>query len=512
MFTLFLKKLRSLTMKSQIILFNLLTLILVLSVGWINYYVQTEIFSAISSNSLSQILQIQDQDQIGFLAQNLGLVIETKFMAVLQQMEQINHFYSFFQREKENLINYQQMDPCISINDFLKNNISFYVPKFCYQAIGVPDYISIPNSEKEVYILQDFLSLLNHYSLVLDRSLAGMIQVASVSKTKYFSQFPFCFLLPWFDITQLPWYQNHLLESGQNKGFIFSPLNDFFITKIKEMSITSSIYHNGQIIGIIREGLIINDYLIPIVPYNVLLLDHEGLVVYFNIEQLRNKTDYFYIYEENVTGFNKTDWKEMIQFSKKDDKIILVLENKLSQEKVNVYSLEVLKNNFTLVVYTNITTKLDSQNKSAAIQEKSFFNFTISLFAQIILGLAAIIIQIFVLIIVFRPLRQFSKIIKQYTLSQGNNINSQIFKMINKNSQRSDAVSTLQNKIINFSQTLFKSKERKCDMCKIWESFSYNLKESDFDLDQIKNQFLNLKNGQQEFNPKMLKIIKLGIN
>lgn len=39
------------------------------------------------------------------------------------------------------------------------------------------------------------------------------------------------------------------------------------------MSITSSLYHDGHMIGIIREGLVINEYLIPTVPYNVLLLD-----------------------------------------------------------------------------------------------------------------------------------------------------------------------------------------------------------------------------------------------
>lgn len=39
------------------------------------------------------------------------------------------------------------------------------------------------------------------------------------------------------------------------------------------MSITSSLYYDNNMIGIIREGLIISEYLIPTVPYNVLLLD-----------------------------------------------------------------------------------------------------------------------------------------------------------------------------------------------------------------------------------------------
>ncbi|CAD8161413.1 unnamed protein product [Paramecium pentaurelia] len=507
------QKLRSLTMKSQIILFNVLTLVIVLQVVWINYYVQTQIFSSISFSSLYQILQKQDQDKIGFIAKNVALIIELKFLSILTQMEQIKEFYIFFEKEKENIVNNYKMDSCISIEDYINDNTSLYTPKFCYQAIGVPDYVTIPQNETGIQILHDFISFLNHYSFSLDVSFSGMIQISSVSKTKYFSQFPFCFLLPWFDITSLPWYQNHLLKTSENEkeGFIFSPLNDFFITKIKEMSITSSLYSDGNMIGIIREGLIISDYLIPTVPYNVLLLDQDGLVVYFNIEQLRNKTDYFYIYDQNVTGFNKTDWEGMIQFSSQREKVILVLENKLQDEKVNVYSLQVLKNNFTLIVYTNITTKIDSQNQSTAIRETSFINFTISLFGQILLGFVAIILQIFVLLIVFKPLKQFNSIIKQYTLSQGNNVNSEIFKMIHKKTQESDALTTLQNKILNFSQILSERQGKKCDMCKIWESFAFNEKELQLDIDQIKNQFQILQNGMQEFEPKMLKIIKQGI-
>ncbi|CAD8168538.1 unnamed protein product [Paramecium pentaurelia] len=505
---------KSLTMKSQIILFNVITLVIVLSIVWINYYVQTEIFSAISSSSLIQILQVQDQDQIGFIAQNVAIIIELKFITVLQQIEQIKQFYNFFDIEKENIVNNYKMNPCISMKNFIQVKKEFQTPKFCYQAIGVPDYISIPQDEKEVLLLHEFISFLNHYSLVINVPFTGKLQIASISQTKYFAQFPSGLLFPSYDITQRFWYQNHLLktEADSNTGFVFSPLNEAFASQTKEMSITNSIYKKDQMIGIIKEGLLVNNQLIPAVPYNVLLLDQEGLVVYFNIEKLINKTDYFYIYDENITGFNKTDWEEMIQFSNQRERVILVLENKLQKEKVNIYSLEVLKNNFTLIVYTNITTKIDSQNKSEAIREKSFFNFTISLFVQIMLGFIALIVQIIVILVVFRPLKQFNSIIKQYTLSQGNNINSEIFKMINKKPQESDALSTLQNKILSFSQILSESQGRKCEMCKIWEAFSYNLNDPEFDFDLFKNQFKYLENGKQELNKKMLKIIKQGIN
>lgn len=46
------------------------------------------------------------------------------------------------------------------------------------------------------------------------------------------------------------------------------------------MSITMSLIYDNQVIGIIREGLIISLFLVPYVPYNVFLIDSNGLIVY----------------------------------------------------------------------------------------------------------------------------------------------------------------------------------------------------------------------------------------
>ncbi|CAK80375.1 unnamed protein product (macronuclear) [Paramecium tetraurelia] len=491
----------------------MMTLLAVLSLSWINYYVQTEIFSVISSSSLNQILQSQDQDQIGFIAQNIAIIVEFKFVTVLKQIESIKNFYSFFENEKQNIANNQKLNSCVSVQEFLNDKRLIQSQRFCYYAIGVPDYTTLPQNEEEVFILNDFISFLNHYSLVINVPFTGKLQIASISSTKYFAQFPSALLVPAYDITTRFWYKNHIdkTEADSNTGFVFSPLNDAFASQIKEMSITNSLYKDNKMFGIIKEGLLVSNQLIPTVPYNVLLLDQDGLVVYFNMEQLINKTNYFYIYDQNITGFNQTDWEEMIQFSNQRDKVILVLENKLQKEKVNIYSLEVLKNNFTLVVYTNITTKIDYQSQSQVIRDKSFIHFTYSFFTQIFLGVIAIALQIIVLLVVFKPLKQFISIIKQYTLSQGNNINSEIFKMIHTKSQKQDALSNLQNKLLSFSQILTESQGRKCEMCKIWESFAYNENDPELEFDEFRNQFNFIQNERSEFGKKMLKQIKLGI-
>ena len=69
----------------------------------------------------------------------------------------------------------------------MKNNLTYSIPKFCYQATGVSDYITIPINETKVLLLHDFISFLNHYNLVINVPITGKIQIASISSTKYFS-------------------------------------------------------------------------------------------------------------------------------------------------------------------------------------------------------------------------------------------------------------------------------------------------------------------------------------
>jgi hypothetical protein len=60
--------------------------------------------------------------------------------------------------------------------------------------------------------------------------------------------------------------------------------------------------------GYLGIPLLIDKYLIPLIPYNVMIVDIEGKIIFNYLENGVSLNGTIYIHDQNYTGFNKSDW------------------------------------------------------------------------------------------------------------------------------------------------------------------------------------------------------------
>ncbi|CAD8085875.1 unnamed protein product [Paramecium sonneborni] len=306
------------------------------------------------------------------------------------------------------------------------------------------------------------------------------------------------------------------MKAHPNEMYFYSEVYKLFIEQYDyQFSITHSLFNSEkQFFGMAKTLLTINDPSFEYVLYNIMLINYAGQVLYNGMEMWQNLTDIFYIYNETITGFNSTDWyqieKHAVHRLNKNDQAtqILILFNKYHQQYVHVQSEKFKKENFTLIIFTNVS--------SINIMEKQFFDIEQSfifwnfLAAAIVISISSLTFTISLIIInsICKPLTKLTNQVSLHVLQLGNNINQQLFKMFNKNINSLNLLKNLNNKFLNFQKLLLQSQTKKCQNCRLLEKMTFNKKESNINTKIIRKQNIQIPEFIYVEQIKVLDIIK----
>ncbi|CAD8177159.1 unnamed protein product [Paramecium pentaurelia] len=497
MFKCIISAFKEMRMRSQIFLFEIIILLFVLVLAGAATYVELRIFYYISTHSSETMISKLDIKQINQATTLVSHYIKQKHQRRINLIEHLSSFLITYQIQSPKFTKVKQMESCINSELLIIPQYFYQTPKFCYQLHGVHDLITLPQNNQNISLLYDSLGLMNEYDLLFSIESSYFIQVVDNSDYKFDIVYPIGMLINGYDPKTRPWYVNHIkqMEVHSNELYFYSEVYKVFIEQFDyQFSITHSLFNSKkQFIGIAKTMLTTNDPSFEYVLYNIILINYAGQVLYNGMEMWQNLTDIFYVFNETITGFNQTDWYKIEQhainrLSRDNSNQILILYNKYHKKFVHVQCEKFQKENFTLIIFTNVSS-INIMEKQFQEIEQSFI-FWYFLAASIIISICSLTITISLIVInsICQPLIKLTNQVSLHVLQLGNNINQQIFKMFNKQIYSLNLLNNLNNKFMNFQELLLQSQTTKCETCRLLEKMNFNKKESNINLKLIQNQ------------------------
>ncbi|CAD8084969.1 unnamed protein product [Paramecium sonneborni] len=388
----------------------------------------------------------------------------------------------------------------------------------CYLIYGNLELENALQNNQEINQLHNGLRLLEHFGLAFNKFYPDFLQFVDISNISYNSLYPFGYQIPNYDLHNRAWYVDHIRKSKSD------PNQSYFFTDVYKMivgdynyyfSITQSLYdQNKNVLGILKVMLSINDQNLRNVKSNIILINQFGQVIYYEMEtQKIDNSQVFYIYNESITGFNISDWKQMENKAMQHQNQsfenqhllskCLILYNKFYKSYVHLRSEKFEKENFTLIIFTNLTSKLILKEKFEEAFLESEIWILIAALSILFLGALSFSISICYINMICQPLIEINRKISKHVLSVGNNINHMIFKILQSQERSSNLFSKLNEQIWNLYDMIQTRQQKKCEQCLLIEKMLYDRKESSLNqklfeiaLSKIPN---NVKVDQKEF-------------
>ncbi|CAD8085883.1 unnamed protein product [Paramecium sonneborni] len=483
---------RNLKMRSQIISIYLFILFIVFGIAGAAIYIEIKIFYYISQRSLENTLEIQDIKQITLTTHLMKHYIKEKHNLSIQLVDHISSFLFHYTKIQKEIKFTNQVDRCLTLDEYLDDIYIEQKQKMCYLIYGNIKLDDALQQSSDIYQLYNGLRLLENFGLEFNLFYPDFIQFVDISNISFNSLYPFGYQVPNYDLHNRPWYVDHIKKVQSD------PSQQYFFTDVYKMitgdynyyfSITQSLFNqNKNFFGILKVMLSVNDQNLQNVKSNIILINQFGQVIYNGMEtQKINNSQTFYVYNETITGFNESDWKQMEddsmyhsnlklknqnQFSK-----CLILYNKYYKSYVHLRSEKFEKENFTLIIFTNITSKLILKDKFEKAYLESESQILIAAFSILFLGALSISISICYINMICLPLIEINRKISTHVLSVGNNVNEMIFKILQSKKRSQNLFTKLNEQIWSLYDTIQIRQKRKCEQCILIEKMFYDRKQ-----------------------------------
>ncbi|CAD8196553.1 unnamed protein product [Paramecium pentaurelia] len=514
MFQTLLRTIRSLKMRNQIILANIIFLIIVISLPISAFYAQSKIFSYISTHS-TELLQVkQDKTQLISIGKMLMRRVALQHIQVINNLASISNSYNYFEYNNITIELESPLAPCVPISYLIGDNYFINYESYCYQANGINDSITLPKNDTRIQSIHSTITLLSGYSMIFGLDIVRLKQyfhIGANSNIQYLATYPVSYLTKSYNVLKRPWYQNHVQAFAQNPdlNITYTPPFNHFLSQTLEVSICYSIKSQAkELIAVAKTQIRFDSYMIPQIPYNLLLLDKTGVILYSNIDQQFNDSQSIYVYDQSITGFNKTDWLIIQENSLRNNQTPQVFYHKLSNLSVYLITFQLPNQEYTLIIYSNITTTIEIQERLDEKNQELNVIFMKMILFQFSFSIFLMFLEFIVIVQIFAPIYRLTMEIRQHTLRVGNNINREIFKLINTQPV-GNQFQTLKHKMLNIENLINGNQNNKSQICKIYEQIKYNKKEKPFRIKQLRNATQDLKDSQYQLKQKIKNIIKL---
>ncbi|CAD8131903.1 unnamed protein product [Paramecium octaurelia] len=505
------RKFQQLRMRNQIFLIKIIVLLVSFIFIGCCYIVQNNIMIGIYEDSSKIVLHKQDRKSLMLLLPQLHYYIVSKQQSRIQLLTSISTFYQ--QLDKFSISsNFKNSLPCETIDQI---NFLFKIPEpchtcfFCEGGNNVPDKVQYQDLEKLERILTEFIFSFN----TLQKNRIFFLATGNIQFGYMYPQVIFNWS---YQPAKVNWYTNHqeMREKDPYSKYFFSLLYFSGTAKIYKQTISYSLENkiNNNLDAIAGTDMDVEDWNMKSIKANTYLLNQYGEIVYRNVDLNLSVLELNFIYEENKTGFNQTDWNQ-IQHLAKGDKVIsncyleqtqiLCRYNSIYKEPIKIVA-KIIPGNFTLMMFTNSSFEANLQKQFLIMEQNIYEQLKSSFNTQILSFLAIIFVSMIIVILMFLPILKVMLLAKLYIKKMGNNLDKEIFKIANKAKSSKGLFNELQIKIINFGDIIEKSQLLKSDQCKNIEKIQYKQKfyfreQSDF-LKQIHLQ--NLQDDTQQRIPQ----------
>ncbi|KAM3135851.1 hypothetical protein pb186bvf_012104 [Paramecium bursaria] len=498
--------LEKLKLRTQILIFLvsmmiLITLIIVLQ----HDIVLQRSFDLISITS-RHILQRQIDQSLNTQSYFVNRIVSRQFHIQQRRGDSVNLIYRFLDL-KGNESSIYKPDPCASPQKI--NSLEYNLTRVCFGVFNSTEQYSIPQGEQYFKIAKLF-SLVNQYSATIDsnsRKTNGRMYIFSDFEKGFASIYPTAVMIPQFPIQKTNWYQQQI-QSGQivsfsNLSFLLTPPYSL------RMVITQSLLDkNLNFNGVIGIDLIFSEQRLEKINNNLLIINQYGQIVLANVDFNINASVANYIFNEKQSGFNQTDWVEIQKvlngqqtYHQCQNGKYLCLFNSILQDDVQVIATK-MQNGFISIMLSRDYHKLI--DILHGFEKEFLFSNYQTIIIQIVFGLIILIITLFAIFLLTKPINNIINIVKQYTMKYGNNISQDIFKenlfrsILNQVNTEFDIVITIIKQ-----QATNKNKQ-----CRIQERFQFP--EGNFELPEAilieLNQIINTSDQQE------LILLQLAIN
>ncbi|CAD8156237.1 unnamed protein product [Paramecium pentaurelia] len=527
MIQIFLRYFRNLRMKYQVLIVILPILILtMLLVGLTNYLQSTVIFNLLGNQS-NQLLMNQEYKALSQISIELQTYIKNKHKFYISRLKHLNSIFNFIQLNLGSFQNMNNLKNCIKLEDIVNNFIEYDAPQFCYVACGSEDKITLPQQNQMINIFNQTTQIINQFTIALDATENSLISIVDFTDTVYFAAYPHMFLSLNYNPLTRPWYINHMdgLKTQPEQNYYFSPIFKNYAKNIYQMSITHSISGNSSSnIGILTQNVELNDTNIRDTPYNIIVSNENGEVVLQGIESIQNliyiKDYILFINDTNQTGFNDTDWQQMKRVAQGEaiqnqcnefNTNAFCLYNKYFNRFVIVNATRIKEGSFYLIIYSNITSQIILNQQLATINLNLQVQLQFSLYVLLFTGIILLLLAILIIHQMFLPLKDLMGTLFFYIKSRGNNINREIFQLLNtqRRKRKNNTFSDLMRQFLKFEAKLNLSQQNKNKECQYFEQIQYQIQSKSELINPLDLNLNNISNDCQIKNIFDLQKLKI---
>ncbi|CAK78040.1 unnamed protein product (macronuclear) [Paramecium tetraurelia] len=530
MIQIFLRCFRNLRMKLQVLIIILPILALTMLLVGLTSYIQSTVIFNLLENQSNHLLMYQEYKALSQVALELQTYIGYKHKFYISRLGHLNQLFSFIQQNGRDS-NMNHLKSCLRLEDIQNNFIEFDLPQFCYFACGSNDKVSLPQENQLIKIFNQTTQLINQFTIALDATENSLIAMVDFSDTIYFAAYPHIYLNLQYNPLKRPWYISHMngLKTHPENNYFFSPIFTNYVKNIYQMSITYSISGTSNSnIGIIMQNIELNDTNIKETPYNIIVSNENGEVVLQGIESIKKmiyiKDDVLFINDTNQTGFNDTDWQQIKKVASGEEienrcntynANAFCLYNKFFQQFVLVNATRIKEGSFYLIIYSNITSQTILNQQLATINQNLQSQLQQSQYVIFFSGISLLFLSILIIHQMFLPLTDLMRTLFFYIKSTGNNINKEIFQLLNtqKKTRKNNIFSDLMQQFLRFEAKLNGSQQNKNKECLYFEQIEYQkqpqselISPLNLSLNNISNDYLTMCKIKNIFDLLKLKL------
>ncbi|CAD8052595.1 unnamed protein product [Paramecium primaurelia] len=479
----FRKQFQNLKMRDQIFLVKISAFLISFILIGSFYIVQKNVIIGIYENSSTIVLQRQDRDALNLFLPQLNYYLISKQHQRIQLLKSLGSLY----QQLDNFQVSEQYKDAIKCQTLEEKNFLFLLPEPCSNCYLCKEGNKLPSMQK-YQDLQKFSRLLSEYILLFDTTQNNRIFYVATGDIQVAFIFPQV-IYDWsFSPQQKNWFVNHLdkYQYEKDQKYFYSQLYFSGTQFIYKQTISYSLenQYTKSLDAIAGTDIDAEDPDMKLIQANTYLLNEQGQIIYRNVNLNLPVTELNFIYEENKTGFNKTDWIEILNFANQNpsisncqlnEKQILCRYNSIYKKPIKIVANQI-PGNFTLMMFTNASFE--------QLQQKNFLELELmvsqmnerAFYIQIIISCSLISISMIIVIFIFRPILRVMIAAKMYIKKMGNNLDKEIFKLMNKKKDGNSIFNNLELQIINFSDILTKNQQQKGNICKQIEKYQYQKK------------------------------------
>ncbi|CAK82079.1 unnamed protein product (macronuclear) [Paramecium tetraurelia] len=447
------------------------------------YIVQKNVIIGIYENSSTTVLQNQDRAALKLFLPQLNQYLISKQHQRIQLLTSLGTLY---QQLGNYHISEQYKDP-LWCQTLQQKSFIFQIPEPCISCYRCKDGNKLLSIQK-YQDLWKFSRLLSEHILLFDTLQHNRIFYAATGDIQLGFIYPQVIYDQSFAPQQKDWYLNHVekYQLDKSQKFHFSQLYFSGTEFIYKQTITYSLenQYTQSLDAVAGTDIDAEDPDMRLVQANTYLINAKGQIIYRNVNLNLSVTELNFIYEENKTGFNQSDWGEILNFAKnspsisnclEDEKQILCRYNSIYQKPIKIVANQI-PGNFTLMMFTNASFEhllqenfLSLELNVQQVNEQTFYT-------QIITSCSLISISMVIVILMFRPILRVMVAAKTYIKKMGNNLDKEIFKLMNPKKNANGIFNNLEVQIVNFSDILSRNQQQKGKICKQIEDYQYQNK------------------------------------